>query len=789
MTFTSRTTHSANPHRYGKSRWRQRPIIAFVAIIGMLILVLMFGRAFSMLMKSKDNNNNSNWNLENNSSDTSDTHLVSSVEIMLLTNEFAATINTNTDSNQINNNNSSYVRRLYEINTADEDSGSNAATVNGHNNNLLATPPVPHQKRFDDEINMSNQRNEFNERPTAAIAVTAPKRPAASLSIKDNSDAASLPAASFSSSTAIKPLESVGMEYEIGWQQQQPQQQQQGRSQQHNENTELVHHRQKRYLIFPEGSSFQLVFDLIIGMVDFTNYLILGITCAVAWELPSKPPSELIENLHDKVTEGIYSTSEARPTGAASTAMRRNDSTVIANGSDGKYGWNAAGIKYVDNANVDTYAESSYENRLQSQVVTALPQPPPSPVLTPLNTMEAAYFPQIHQRNPFASPTTTGTNGYQKGSPDTRYYTDADTAYRPTNYYTNSHSNNYYNNKNTYYKPSYKHSVADKTDESSYYGVSDSSSKSKSNNRKAFGYSAHDDLIDKQPVKFANRWWQQENQQLQPHKKWPSWQNYDSNWQPYQQQKQKHAKWAHQQQKWAHSTHSKYAGTDNWWLRNKQKGVNSWREGRARIPAVSSQTQHLPVMTFTPPSESLRHTDTTISPKADVVDGRNFGGAQRRLLTTRPKAKIYPVFRRRRRRRRSSDTQLDDFELKLERIHLREQLRTRQKLYGKIEKLYQTRGLNGTACVLRALCETGQQHQNAHDDKAEPQSFITELLRSIFVLPTININSSTGDSVKFEESALHPTDLHIVDRPYREAQAHRGSCAQLFAMCDHSIWE
>jgi len=57
-------------------------------------------------------------------------------------------------------------------------------------------------------------------------------------------------------------------------------------------------HRQKRYLLFPEGSSFQLVFDIIIPIVDYTNYAILGITCSVAWELPSKPPSELIENVH-----------------------------------------------------------------------------------------------------------------------------------------------------------------------------------------------------------------------------------------------------------------------------------------------------------------------------------------------------------------------------------------------------------------------------------------------------------------------------------------------------------
>lgn len=76
----------------------------------------------------------------------------------------------------------------------------------------------------------------------------------------------------------------------------------------------LLLHRQKRYLLFPEGSSFQLVFDLIIPIIDYTNFAILGITCAVAWELPSKPPSELLENLRTRLNDGTLGT------------VRRNDS-------------------------------------------------------------------------------------------------------------------------------------------------------------------------------------------------------------------------------------------------------------------------------------------------------------------------------------------------------------------------------------------------------------------------------------------------------------------------------
>jgi len=46
------------------------------------------------------------------------------------------------------------------------------------------------------------------------------------------------------------------------------------------------------------------VYDEIVGVVDHTNYLILGITVALAWELPSKPPSEELDDLLTKLEDG-----------------------------------------------------------------------------------------------------------------------------------------------------------------------------------------------------------------------------------------------------------------------------------------------------------------------------------------------------------------------------------------------------------------------------------------------------------------------------------------------------
>ncbi|XP_017968475.1 uncharacterized protein LOC108659850 [Drosophila navojoa] len=93
--------------------------------------------------------------------------------------------------------------------------------------------------------------------------------------------------------------------------------------------------RKRRYLVFPEGSSFQMVFDEIICVVDYTNYLVLGITVALAWELPSKPPSEAIEDILNKLEDGTIDVS-------------RNDTV--------------SNITYVDDTQKDTEQNSNNNN-------------------------------------------------------------------------------------------------------------------------------------------------------------------------------------------------------------------------------------------------------------------------------------------------------------------------------------------------------------------------------------------------------------------------------------------
>lgn len=50
------------------------------------------------------------------------------------------------------------------------------------------------------------------------------------------------------------------------------------------------------------------MYDLIVGVVDYTNYLILGVTVALAWELPSKPPSEILDQLKERLKDGTLGT-------------------------------------------------------------------------------------------------------------------------------------------------------------------------------------------------------------------------------------------------------------------------------------------------------------------------------------------------------------------------------------------------------------------------------------------------------------------------------------------------
>ncbi|XP_076238605.1 uncharacterized protein LOC143181831 [Calliopsis andreniformis] len=69
--------------------------------------------------------------------------------------------------------------------------------------------------------------------------------------------------------------------------------------------------RHKRYLIFPEGSNLQLVFCLTIGTYAAENDVVMGLTAALAWELPSKVDTKISELLHRRSRSIVFPKIEA----------------------------------------------------------------------------------------------------------------------------------------------------------------------------------------------------------------------------------------------------------------------------------------------------------------------------------------------------------------------------------------------------------------------------------------------------------------------------------------------
>ncbi|EFN88512.1 hypothetical protein EAI_03141 [Harpegnathos saltator] len=69
--------------------------------------------------------------------------------------------------------------------------------------------------------------------------------------------------------------------------------------------------RPKRYLIFPQGSNFQLVYCLTIGAYGRDGDLVLGLTAALAWELPNQVNSKISNLLHRRSRAVVYPKMEA----------------------------------------------------------------------------------------------------------------------------------------------------------------------------------------------------------------------------------------------------------------------------------------------------------------------------------------------------------------------------------------------------------------------------------------------------------------------------------------------
>uniref|UniRef100_A0A182VYI4 Uncharacterized protein n=1 Tax=Anopheles minimus TaxID=112268 RepID=A0A182VYI4_9DIPT len=121
------------------------------------------------------------------------------------------------------------------------------------------------------------------------------------------------------------------------------------------------------------------------------------------------------------------------------------------------------------------------------------------------------------------------------------------------------------------------------------------------------------------------------------------------------------------------------------------------------------------------------------------------------------KKRFYPVFGKRSIR---EDTD------PLDRHFLNHHRVTRHALYERIEQFLTAKGKHGHHCVLRALCESGQRNNDS-----EPDTFLKEILRAIFSLPS-----------------THESPAHHKHRIYDEAHAHTGNCTETYSYCEDSFW-
>ncbi|XP_044577618.1 uncharacterized protein LOC123260539 [Cotesia glomerata] len=94
--------------------------------------------------------------------------------------------------------------------------------------------------------------------------------------------------------------------------------------------------------------------------------------------------------------------------------------------------------------------------------------------------------------------------------------------------------------------------------------------------------------------------------------------------------------------------------------------------------------------------------------------------------------------------------------------------RTRSLVFPKIEAFLQSAGLDGRACVMRAICEA----RNRDNDKVGTGTFVQEVLHAIFRL--------RNDGNNFDKSEHKIYDL---------AHVTKMNCAQEYPSCRHSIYE
>nr|XP_036228871.1 uncharacterized protein LOC106622194 isoform X2 [Bactrocera oleae] len=439
--------------------------------------------------------------------------------------------------------------------------------------------------------------------------------------------------------------------------------------------------RKRRYLIFPEGSSFQLVYDGIFGIVDYTNYLILGITVALAWELPSKPQGDVIEEIATRLRE---------PT----NDLRRND-------TDSR-------ITYVE-----TKAKSA--------------QTPKQQTLQPAKSLQPNYINIMTLTNPAA-----------KQSDDSKYYYAKATGRLPAAFHAPMHQKYYYY-KDSYYRTQvtrrpvggyYRQQPNDwRRKDQHYYGGSNKNKfyKSNNNNNKLRTLKLHP----------FNKWTPQPQQQrassIYSHS--PQAQNGNVQY-PWWNLGSRLSHSLRRKPIPSRRINSGASQPMHQRQQNQYQGSAKQEQQQQQQQAQPKQKQSASGFYQQPPATARKHRIYPVFGKRSIADepataqtaaAMHNNNKNNTLHSTNHGKEQESTPHRRYRRNGITGNELS----RMERIHVRHHRRTRQTLYEKIEKYLDKLEIpNSHHCILRAICETGQK-----SNERTPGTFVGELMRALFTIP------------------------------------------------------
>ncbi|XP_067619949.1 uncharacterized protein [Eurosta solidaginis] len=503
--------------------------------------------------------------------------------------------------------------------------------------------------------------------------------------------------------------------------------------------------RKRRYLIFPEGSSFQLVYDAIFGVVDYTNYLILGITVALAWELPDKPQGEVLEEIANRLKDD-----------PDNPDLRPNDTVTAANGyADIRMDKAPITIKHLQ----PTIMKSSRPNYINLLTATS-----PAARKSATNSMStqrlsAAFHAPMHRKYYFYN----GSNKYDYNSknhnllrrPTETYYHRK--VALPVGGYYKTHPSDWRRKDNYYYKFESNSKTRNKNFTTNTLKVNPFSKWTSQRRFNSSPARTHSYVGEENGYYSQYPWWNLKSRLSNSlrRKPIPSRRIYN-------------AKISQSQQQRLQQQRNERQGKSAWQQHENEEEAEGAASGFNRQPPATARTHRIyPVFGKRSIADEHPKKSTTATVATTQYTIHNNNNNNKNSSASNAHQQSMPTCRYRR-------SGIVGPELsRMERIHVRHHRSTRQALYEKIEKYLNKLDIKHShQCILRALCETGQK-----SNERRPGTFVGEIMRAVFTIP------------EALEADILQNRIHYKDQRYDRANTFEGNCAKEYSLCQQSLWD